>query len=191
MFLGFFFTLESELFEVRFRFCWRWHRNTILPDGRFLSWDPEIRWFGNHCREASEQFDNMDHLSLSILVRLLFYWTYSGHVCLGYVPSARIFVKIPLKPRAFFPPSIGILVEGSIPSSSEFCFIQEGCLLPCHWSWRDDALNQVAEERQKTFMAKKNFREEINKVNKKTNDKVLDMKNRMQFWQIFSFLCTE
>ena len=35
---------------------------------------------------------------------------------------------------------------------------------------RDDALNQVAEERQKTFMAKKNFREEINKVNKKTND---------------------
>ena len=32
---------------------------------------------------------------------------------------------------------------------------------------RDDALNQVAEERQKTFMAKKNFREEINKVNKK------------------------
>ena len=28
----------------------------------------------------------------------------------------------------------------------------------------------VAEERQKTFMAKKNFREEINKVNKKTND---------------------
>ena len=26
------------------------------------------------------------------------------------------------------------------------------------------------EERQKTFMAKKNFREEINKVNKKTND---------------------
>ena len=42
---------------------------------------------------------------------------------------------------------------------------------------RDDALNQVAEERQKTFMAKKNFREEINKVNKKTNDNVLDMKN--------------
>ena len=51
---------------------------------------------------------------------------------------------------------------------------------------RDDALNQVAEERQKTFMAKKNFREDINKVNKKTNDKVLDMKNRMQFWQIVS-----
>ena len=51
---------------------------------------------------------------------------------------------------------------------------------------RDDALNQVAEERQKTFMAKKNFREEINKKNKKTNDKVLDMKNRMQFWQIVS-----
>lgn len=50
----------------------------------------------------------------------------------------------------------------------------------------NDALNQVAEERQKTFMAKKNFREEINKVNKKTNDKVLDMKNRMQFWQIVS-----
>lgn len=50
----------------------------------------------------------------------------------------------------------------------------------------DDALNQVAEERQKTFMAKKNFREDINKVNKKTNDKVLDMKNRMQFWQIVS-----
>lgn len=35
---------------------------------------------------------------------------------------------------------------------------------------RDDALNRVAEERQKTFMEKKNFREEINKVNKKTND---------------------
>ena len=43
---------------------------------------------------------------------------------------------------------------------------------------RDDALNQVAEERQKTFTAMmeialeiaKNFREEINKVNKKTND---------------------
>ncbi len=35
---------------------------------------------------------------------------------------------------------------------------------------RDDALNQVAEERQKTIMAKKNFREDINKVNKKTND---------------------
>ena len=51
---------------------------------------------------------------------------------------------------------------------------------------RDDALNQVAEERQKTFMAKKNLREDINKVNKKTNDKVLDMKNRMQFWQIVS-----
>lgn len=51
---------------------------------------------------------------------------------------------------------------------------------------RDDALNQVAEERQKTFMAKKNFREDITKVNKKTNDKVLDMKNRMQFWQIVS-----
>ena len=34
----------------------------------------------------------------------------------------------------------------------------------------DFDLNQVAEERQKTFMAKKNFREEINKVNKKTND---------------------
>ena len=32
---------------------------------------------------------------------------------------------------------------------------------------RNDALNQVAEERQKTFMAKKNFREDINKVNKK------------------------
>ena len=29
-------------------------------------------------------------------------------------------------------------------------------------------------------------REDINKVNKKTNDKVLDMKNRMQFWQIVS-----
>ena len=28
----------------------------------------------------------------------------------------------------------------------------------------------MAEERQKTFMAKKNFGEEINKVNKKTND---------------------
>lgn len=51
---------------------------------------------------------------------------------------------------------------------------------------RDDALNQVAEERQNTIMAKKNFREDINKVNKKTNDKVLDMKNRMQFWQIVS-----
>ena len=58
-------------------------------------------------------------------------------------------------------------------------------ILPCRSGWfssalRDfqlpgsfrhhDALNQVAEERQKTFMAKKNFREEINKVNKKTND---------------------
>ena len=51
---------------------------------------------------------------------------------------------------------------------------------------RDDALNQVAEERQKTIMAKKNFREDINKVNKKTNDKVLDMKRRMQYWQIVS-----
>ena len=51
---------------------------------------------------------------------------------------------------------------------------------------RDDALNRVAEERQKTFMAKKNFREDINKINKKTSDKVLDMKNRMQFWQIVS-----
>ena len=35
---------------------------------------------------------------------------------------------------------------------------------------RDDALNQVAEERQKTFMAKKNFREDITKVNKKTKN---------------------
>ena len=51
---------------------------------------------------------------------------------------------------------------------------------------RDDALNQVAEERQNTIMAKKNFREDINKVNKKTNDKVLDMKRRMQYWQIVS-----
>lgn len=51
---------------------------------------------------------------------------------------------------------------------------------------RDDALNQVVEERQKTIMAKKNFREDINKVNKKTNDKVLDMKRRMQYWQIVS-----
>lgn len=32
---------------------------------------------------------------------------------------------------------------------------------------RDDALNQAAEERQKTFMVKKNCREEITKENKK------------------------
>lgn len=53
---------------------------------------------------------------------------------------------------------------------------------------RDDALNQAAEERQKTFMVKKNCREEITKENKKAKEKVLDMKNRMQFWQIVSIV---
>lgn len=47
---------------------------------------------------------------------------------------------------------------------------------------RDDALNQVAEERQKTFMAKKIFGEEVKRI----NTKILNMKRKVQFWQMIS-----
>ena len=49
-----------------------------------------------------------------------------------------------------------------------------------------DAMNKVAEEKQKTFMAKQNCREEINRINKKTNIKVACMKRELKFWQIVS-----
>ena len=49
-----------------------------------------------------------------------------------------------------------------------------------------DAMNKVAEEKQKTFMAKQNCREEINRINKKTNIKVACMKRELKFWQIIS-----
>mgnify|MGYP007094086304 FL=1 len=49
-----------------------------------------------------------------------------------------------------------------------------------------DAMNKVAEEKQKTFMAKQNCREEINRINKKTNIKVACMKRERKFWQIVS-----
>ena len=49
-----------------------------------------------------------------------------------------------------------------------------------------DAMNKVDEEKQKTFMAKKNCREEINRINKKTNIKVACMKRKLKFWQIVS-----
>ena len=51
---------------------------------------------------------------------------------------------------------------------------------------RTDAMNKVAEEKQKTFMAKKNCREEIDRINKKTNIKVACMKRELKFWQIVS-----
>ena len=51
---------------------------------------------------------------------------------------------------------------------------------------RTDAMNKVAEEKQKTFMAKKNCREEIDRINKKTNIKVANIKREIQFWQIIS-----
>ena len=43
-----------------------------------------------------------------------------------------------------------------------------------------DAMNKVAEEKQKTFMAKQNCREEINRINKKTNIKVACMKRELE-----------
>lgn len=49
-----------------------------------------------------------------------------------------------------------------------------------------DAMNKVDEEKQKTFMAKKNCREEIDRINKKTNIKVACMKWKLKFWQIVS-----
>lgn len=49
-----------------------------------------------------------------------------------------------------------------------------------------DAMNKVDEEKQKTFMAKKNCREEIDRINKKTNIKVACMKRELKFWQIVS-----
>ena len=49
-----------------------------------------------------------------------------------------------------------------------------------------DAMNKVAEEKQQTFMAKQNCREEINRINKKTNIKVACMKRELKFWQIVS-----
>lgn len=49
-----------------------------------------------------------------------------------------------------------------------------------------DAMNKVDEEKQKTFMAKKNCREEIDRINKKTNIKVVCMKRELKFWQIVS-----
>lgn len=49
-----------------------------------------------------------------------------------------------------------------------------------------DAMNKVDEEKQKTFMAKKNCREEIDRINKKTNIKVACMKGELKFWQIVS-----
>ena len=49
-----------------------------------------------------------------------------------------------------------------------------------------DAMNKVAEEKQKTFMAKQNCREEINRINKKTNILVACMKRERKFWQIVS-----
>ena len=49
---------------------------------------------------------------------------------------------------------------------------------------RIDAVNVVAKEKKKTFMTKKNCREEIDKVNKKANKKIADMKNKIQFWKM-------
>ena len=49
-----------------------------------------------------------------------------------------------------------------------------------------DAMNKVDEEKQKTFIAKKNCREEIDRINKKTNIKVACMKRELKFWQIVS-----
>lgn len=51
---------------------------------------------------------------------------------------------------------------------------------------RIDAMNKVAEEKQKTNMAKKNFKEEIAKITKKANVKVSDLKRQLQFWQVVS-----
>lgn len=51
---------------------------------------------------------------------------------------------------------------------------------------RVDAMNKVAEEKQKIHMAKKNCKEEIAKINKKANSMILDMKRKMQFWQVIS-----
>ena len=53
---------------------------------------------------------------------------------------------------------------------------------------RDDALNQVAEERQKTIMVKRKCTEDIPKANKKVKEKVLYMKNQIRFWQIISIV---
>ena len=49
---------------------------------------------------------------------------------------------------------------------------------------RIDAMNVAAEEKQNNFMEKKNCREEIDKVNKKANKKIADMKNKIQFWKM-------
>lgn len=49
---------------------------------------------------------------------------------------------------------------------------------------RIDAMNVAAEEKQNNFMEKKNCREKIDKVNKKANKKIADMKNKIQFWKM-------
>lgn len=51
---------------------------------------------------------------------------------------------------------------------------------------RDDALLQAEEERQMALAMKEYCKNEVAKANKKANKRILEIKNKKEFWQIIS-----
>ena len=49
---------------------------------------------------------------------------------------------------------------------------------------RDDALLQAEEERQMALAMKEYCKNEVAKANKKANKRILEIKNKKEFWQI-------